>query len=74
MGPKDGAVAASGDLGLYLWYLRPSCPTSGIRSSMEPRKVSGKKEKGGRWKYVLGTGNQGIGNLEEKKRIGSQKC
>ncbi len=64
--PKDGAVAASGDLG-YTYGIYALMPTSRDTIIYGTYVSIWKKEKGGRWKYVLDTGNQGIGNLEEKK-------
>ena len=58
--PKNGVVAASGDLGYTYWLyvLRPTTKDTLIYGNY----VSiWKKQKDGSWKFVLDTGNQGIG-------------
>jgi len=59
--PKNGAVAASGDLGYTygLYVLRPSTKDTLIYGNY----VSiWKKQKDGKWKFVLDSGNEGIGD------------
>lgn len=58
--PKNGAVAASGDLGYTygLYVLKPTAKDTLIYGNY----VSiWKKQKDGSWKFVLDTGNEGIG-------------
>jgi len=58
--PKNGAVAASGELGYTygLYVLRPSTKDTLIYGNY----VSiWKKQKDGKWKFVLDSGNEGIG-------------
>ena len=58
--PRNGAVAKSGELGYTygIYALKPSNKDTLIYGTY----VSiWKKEKSGKWKYVLDTGNQGIG-------------
>jgi len=58
--PKNGAVAASGDLGYTygLYVLRPSTKDTLIYGNY----VSiWKKQSDGNWKFVLDSGNEGIG-------------
>ena len=59
--PKNGVIAKSGELGYTygIYALRPSTKDTVIYGTY----VSiWKKEKGGRWKYVLDCGNEGIGD------------
>ena len=59
--PRNGAVAKSGELGYTygIYALRPSQKDTIIYGTY----VSiWKKEKNGEWKFVLDTGNEGIGN------------
>ena len=58
--PKNGFIARSGELGYTygIYALRPSAKDTVIYGTY----VSiWKKEKGGSWKYVLDTGNEGLG-------------
>ncbi len=58
--PKDGVIARSGELGYTygVYAMRPSLKDTVIYGTY----VSiWKKEKGGKWKYVLDSGNEGIG-------------
>ncbi len=58
--PRNGAIAKSGELGYTygIYALRPSTKDTIIYGTY----VSiWKKEKGGTWKYVLDSGNEGIG-------------
>lgn len=58
--PKNGVIARSGELGYTygIYALRPSEKDTVIYGTY----VSiWKKEKGGTWKYVLDSGNEGIG-------------
>ena len=65
--PRNGMVARSGDLGFTygIYALRPLQKDTVIYGTY----VSiWKKEKNGKWKYVLDTGNEGIGdsiNIQE---------
>ena len=59
--PKNGVIAKSGELGYTygIYALRPSQKDTIIYGTY----VSiWKKEKGGTWKYVLDSGNEGIGD------------
>jgi len=59
--PRNGAIAKSGELGYTygIYALRPSKKDTVIYGTY----VSiWKKERGGKWKYVLDSGNEGIGN------------
>jgi hypothetical protein len=61
--PKNGVIARSGELGYTygIYALRPSAKDTVIYGTY----VSiWKKEKGGTWKYVLDSGNEGIGDNE----------
>lgn len=61
--PKNGVIARSGELGYTygIYALRPSAKDTVIYGTY----VSiWKKEKGGTWKYVLDSGNEGIGDTE----------
>ena len=64
--PKNGVIAKSGELGYTygIYALRPSTKDTVIYGTY----VSiWKKEKGGRWKYVLDSGNEGLGeNIPEQ--------
>ncbi|MFM6926794.1 MAG: YybH family protein [Ferruginibacter sp.] len=58
--PKNGVIARSGELGYTygIYALRPSAKDTIIYGTY----VSiWKKEKGGTWKYVLDSGNEGLG-------------
>ena len=60
--PKNGVIAKSGELGYTygIYALRPSAKDTIIYGSY----VSiWKKEKGGTWKYVLDSGNEGLGDI-----------
>ncbi len=64
--PRDGFIAKSGDLGYTygIYALRPSQKDTIIYGTY----VSiWKREKDGTWKYVLDTGNQGIGDNQPNK-------
>lgn len=59
--PRNGAIAKSGELGYTygIFALRPSVKDTVIYGTY----VSiWKKEKNGEWKYVLDSGNEGIGD------------
>lgn len=61
--PKNGVIARSGELGYTygIYALRPSAKDTIIYGTY----VSiWKKEKGGTWKYVLDSGNEGLGEME----------
>lgn len=65
--PRDGFVARSGELGYTygIYALKPNAKDTIIYGTY----VSiWKKEAGGRWKYVLDSGNEGIGNLDALKQ------
>ena len=60
--PKNGVIAKSGELGYTygIYALRPSVKDTIIYGTY----VSiWKKEKGGIWKYVLDSGNEGLGDI-----------
>jgi ketosteroid isomerase-like protein len=60
--PKNGVIAKSGELGYTygIYALRPSAKDTIIYGSY----VSiWKKEKSGTWKYVLDSGNEGLGDI-----------
>jgi ketosteroid isomerase-like protein len=64
--PRNGAIARSGELGYTygIYVLRPSSKDTVIYGTY----VSiWKKEKGGTWKYVLDSGNEGLGDDEPEK-------
>lgn len=64
--PKNGAVARSGELGYTygIYALRPASKDTIIYGTY----VSiWKKESSGGWKYVLDSGNEGIGNMDSNK-------
>ncbi len=59
--PRSGVIAKSGELGYTygIYAIRPSAKDTVIYGTY----VSiWKKEKGGTWKYVLDSGNEGIGD------------
>lgn len=63
--PRNGLVARSGDLGYTygIYALKPSQKDTVIYGTY----VSiWKKEKNGKWKFVLDTGNEGIGSVENE--------
>lgn len=62
--PRNGAVAKSGEMGYTygVYALRPSTKDTVIYGTY----VSiWKKEENGRWKYVLDSGNEGIGDVRD---------
>ena len=64
--PRNGAIAKSGELGYTygVYALRPSQKDTIIYGTY----VSiWKKEKDGVWKYVLDSGNEGIGELKNEE-------
>ena len=58
--PKNGMVAASGDLG-YTYGLYILKPTSADTLIYGNYVSIWKKQSDGKWKFVLDTGNEGIG-------------
>ena len=73
--PRNGTVAQSGELGYTygIYAIRPSRKDTIIYGTY----VSiWKKQKDGSWKYVLDSGNEGIGDsgIEEWPPAGQQKC
>jgi len=64
--PKDGAVAKSGELG-YTYGIYALMPTSKDTIIYGTYVSIWKKEKSGRWKYVLDSGNEGIGDIKAQK-------
>ncbi|MGC4102793.1 YybH family protein [Ferruginibacter sp.] len=63
--PKDGAVAQSGELG-YTYGLYKLTP-SGKDTSLYGTYVSvWKKQSDGSWKFVLDSGNEGVGEPEKQ--------
>lgn len=64
--PRNGAIARSGELGYTygIYALRPSLKDTVIYGTY----VSiWKKEKSGKWKYVLDSGNEGIGDIKNEE-------
>lgn len=64
--PRNGAVAKSGELGYTygIYALRPSTKDTVIYGTY----VSiWKKEKNGNWKFVLDSGNEGLGELRDEE-------
>jgi ketosteroid isomerase-like protein len=64
--PKNGVIARSGELGYTygIYALRPSAKDTVIYGTY----VSiWKKEKGGTWKYVLDSGNEGLGEPTDEQ-------
>jgi ketosteroid isomerase-like protein len=64
--PRNGAIARSGELGYTygIYALRPSKKDTVIYGTY----VSiWKKERGGKWKYVLDSGNEGIGDSKNEQ-------
>jgi ketosteroid isomerase-like protein len=64
--PKNGFIARSGELGYTygIYALRPSEKDTIIYGTY----VSiWKKEKGGSWKYVLDSGNEGLGEITDEQ-------
>jgi len=64
--PKNGVIARSGELGYTygIYALKPSTRDTIIYGTY----VSiWKKEKGGTWKYVLDSGNEGIGENQPEQ-------
>lgn len=60
--PKNGVIARSGELGYTygIYAIKPSTKDTIIYGTY----VSiWKKEKGGTWKYVLDSGNEGLGDI-----------
>mgnify|MGYP006346153117 CR=1 FL=1 len=59
--PNNGGISSSGDLGYTygIYVLKPNIKDTAIFGTY----VSiWKKEKNGKWKFVLDSGNEGIGN------------
>ena len=64
--PKNGVIARSGELGYTygIYALRPSARDTILYGTY----VSiWKKEKNGSWKYVLDSGNEGLGDVEAEQ-------
>jgi ketosteroid isomerase-like protein len=64
--PKNGVIARSGELGYTygIYALRPSAKDTILYGTY----VSiWKKEKNGSWKYVLDSGNEGLGDVEAEQ-------
>ena len=64
--PRNGAVAKSGELGYTygIYALRPAQKDTVIYGTY----VSiWKKERNGKWKYVLDSGNEGIGDIKDNQ-------
>ncbi|MEP7166295.1 MAG: hypothetical protein ABI741_16460 [Ferruginibacter sp.] len=61
--PNDGDIALSGDLGYTygIYAMKPGSKDTTIYGSYTN---IWKKEKNGKWKYVLNTGNEGLGDHE----------
>ncbi|HMU10218.1 MAG TPA: hypothetical protein PKC54_09440 [Ferruginibacter sp.] len=62
--PKDGFLAQSGELG-YTYGIYALMPTSKDTIIYGTYVSIWKKEAGGRWKFVLDTGNEGIGDRKD---------
>ena len=70
--PRNGAIAKSGELGYTygIYALRPSIKDTVIYGTY----VSiWKKEKDGTWKFVLDSGNEGIGDIKDEQWAKLQK-
>ena len=64
--PRNGAIAKSGELGYTygIYALRPSVKDTVIYGTY----ISiWKKQKDGTWKFVLDSGNEGIGDIKEEE-------
>ena len=59
--PNDGGIASSGDLGYTygIYAMRPNGKDTVIYGTYTS---IWKKEKNGKWKFILDTGNEGLGN------------
>jgi ketosteroid isomerase-like protein len=64
--PKDGAVARSGELG-YTYGIYALMPTSKDTIIYGTYTNIWRKEAGGKWKFVVDTGNEGIGDTKEEE-------
>lgn len=64
--PKDGFVARSEDLG-YTYGIYALMPTSKDTIIYGTYVSIWKKEAGGKWKFVLDTGNEGIGDMKDEQ-------
>jgi ketosteroid isomerase-like protein len=63
--PKDGAVARSGEMG-YTYGIYALKPTEKDTIIYGTYVSIWKKEAGGKWKFVLDTGNEGIGEMKDE--------
>ncbi len=65
--PRNGAIATSGEMGYTygIYALRPSKKDTIIYGTYVN---IWKKEKGGTWKYVLDSGNEGIGGITDEEQ------
>jgi len=61
--PKNGVVARSGEMG-YTYGIYALMPTSKDTIIYGTYVSIWKKEAGGKWKYVLDSGNEGIGDVK----------
>lgn len=59
--PNDGEIAKSGDLG-YTFGIYAMKPNSKDTTIYGTYTSIWKKEKNGKWKFVLDTGNEGVGD------------
>ena len=58
--PNDGDIASSGDLG-YTYGIYAMKPNSKDTVIYGTYTSIWKKEKNGKWKFILGSGNEGVG-------------
>lgn len=64
--PKNGAVAKSGELG-YTYGIYALMPSSKDTILYGTYVSIWKKEAGGKWKFVLDSGNEGIGEIKSEQ-------
>ena len=64
--PKDGTVAKSGELG-YTYGIYALMPTSKDTIIYGSYVSVWKKEASGKWKFVLDSGNEGLGDMKAEQ-------
>lgn len=64
--PKNGSIAKSGELG-YTYGIYAIRPTNKDTVIYGTYVSIWKKDKSGTWKYVLDTGNEGIGGINDEQ-------
>ena len=64
--PKNGAIARSGELG-YTYGIYAIRPTNKDTILYGTYVSIWKKERNGTWKYVLDSGNEGIGDINDEQ-------